>query len=234
MSLGFDYSPQAMAADIDPTKQWGAADLAHRLGNIPLTRVRLVPAPGTATEEDLIIANERKQGICELIDGALVEKPMGHYESYLTVILIGYLLDYLKVNPIGYVIGESGSTRFSSDQIRIPDISLFLWKNHIIKQVSKEKIGSQIPDLVVEVLSRGNSNEEMSSKLTEYLVAGVPLVWYIDPRVKQVKVFTSSTEPRVLTERNTLDGGSVLPGLAIDLAAFFAAGEGPPEAKSEM
>jgi hypothetical protein len=52
------------------------ADLLERLGGIAPDRVRFRPAPGTATEADVIAVRERHQRICELIDGVLVEKAM--------------------------------------------------------------------------------------------------------------------------------------------------------------
>ena len=52
------------------------ANLVERLGDVPLDRLRIPPAPGTATEKDLIAALEGPQKhICELVDGVLVEKP---------------------------------------------------------------------------------------------------------------------------------------------------------------
>ncbi len=58
-----------------------AADLLHRLGGIPASRVRLVPTPGTATEKDVIAVHDRTNRLCELVDGVLVEKVMGFDES---------------------------------------------------------------------------------------------------------------------------------------------------------
>ena len=57
------------------------ADLLHRLGGIPARRVRLVPTPGTATEQDVIKIHDRTNRLCELVDGVLVEKVMGFDES---------------------------------------------------------------------------------------------------------------------------------------------------------
>lgn len=37
------------------------------------------------------------------------------------------------------------------------------------------------PDLVVEVLSPGNTGLEVDEKLAEYLAAGVALVWIVNP-----------------------------------------------------
>jgi hypothetical protein len=61
------------------------ADLADRFGPLPPERIRMNPPPGIATEEDAIRINERKEGLCELIDGILLEKTMGWYESFLGV-----------------------------------------------------------------------------------------------------------------------------------------------------
>ncbi len=57
------------------------ADLLEHLGNIPPWRIRYHPPPGTATEADLLAV--LKERVCELIDGVLVEKPMGFKESML-------------------------------------------------------------------------------------------------------------------------------------------------------
>lgn len=51
-------------------------DIYQALGEIPLERIRMIPPPGTATEQDLLLNNENGDGLCELIDGILVEKAM--------------------------------------------------------------------------------------------------------------------------------------------------------------
>src|SRR5256885_666916 len=58
------------------------ADLVHELGDIPANRILLQPAPGTATEADLLRALDgANKVLCELVNGTLVEKPMGFQES---------------------------------------------------------------------------------------------------------------------------------------------------------
>src|SRR5262249_8918228 len=72
------------AAAAAPESMETLADLVDRLGEIPLERIRLHPPPGEATEEDLIAALEApRKRICELVDGVLVEKPMGTREAIL-------------------------------------------------------------------------------------------------------------------------------------------------------
>ena len=70
-------------ATIAPAEIKTLADLRQRLGGIPLERIWFHPAPGTATEKDVIAAEARENRLCELVDGTLVEKAMGFEESRL-------------------------------------------------------------------------------------------------------------------------------------------------------
>ncbi len=48
-------------------------------------------SPGTATERDVIAVHDRENRLCELVDGALVEKVMGFDESRFAILLGAYL-----------------------------------------------------------------------------------------------------------------------------------------------
>ena len=65
------------------TKGLTAADLLELFGPMPAGRIRTDPPPGTATEQDVIDIEARESRLCELVDGVLVEKTVGYYESYL-------------------------------------------------------------------------------------------------------------------------------------------------------
>jgi len=51
------------------------ADLLERLGGIPASRVRLVPTPGTATEQDVIDVHDRTNRLCEPVSSGSSELP---------------------------------------------------------------------------------------------------------------------------------------------------------------
>ena len=68
------------------------ADLLERFGAIPAARIRYDPTPGTATEQDVIALEARENRLFELVDGVLVEKAMGFYESFLAMRLVQFLL----------------------------------------------------------------------------------------------------------------------------------------------
>jgi Uma2 family endonuclease len=198
------------------------ADLLEKLGGVPPERVRMKPLPGTATEEDLIAIQDRENRNCELIDGVLVEKPLGYLESSLTLWIGGLLLGFLKEHDIGNLSGESGSTRLMPGLVRIPDISFISWDRLPNRMVPSEPILGLAPDLAVEVLSPSNTKREMDLKVREYFLAGVRLVWLVDPRKRTVRVYTAPDQSVRLTEGQTLDGGDVLPGLRLPLREVFA------------
>jgi Uma2 family endonuclease len=194
------------------------ADLLDALGNIPPQRIRMQPRPGTATEDDVIAIRASEKRLCELVDGVLVEKPLGYDESRLAVELIYALVDFLHRHDLGTAAGADGMMRLLGGLVRIPDVSFVLWE-HLPEDYGP--IAPFAPDLAVEVLSESNTPKEMERKLREYFAAGTQLVWYFDPAARTVTVYTSSHEFTVLDESQTLDGGEVLPGLAIPLRELF-------------
>lgn len=198
------------------------ADLLHSLGDIPAHRVRLHPAPGTATEIDVLRAEAHEDCLCELIDGTLVEKPMGFLESRLAIILGRLLLDFVERDDVGVIAGESGMVRLEFGRVRIPDLCFVSWHRLPHGELPADAILGIAPDLAIEILSEGNTAKEMEQKLIDYFAAGVRLVWYIDPQARTVRVYTSLRRSRLLHESDTLDGGKVLPGFSIPLKSLFA------------
>lgn len=204
-----------------PETDWTAADLFGRFGLIPLRRIHFHPAPGTATEQDVTEVHDRGGRPCELVDGVLLAKPVGFYESRLAMLLGHLLQTFLDTHDLGVIAGEAGMSRLKVGQVRIPDLSFVAWQKLSGHQIPSEPIPDLVPDLAVEVLSKGNTPEEMSRKLREYFAAGVCLVWYINPRRRSVEVFTNP-EPRVeLGPNDILDGGEVLPGFWLSLKSLW-------------
>jgi Uma2 family endonuclease len=107
--------------------------------------------------------------------------------------------------------------------VRIPDVSFFCWDKLPGRVLPSQPIPALVPDLAVEVLSETNSSQEMERKLREYFLAGVRLVWMIDPRKRMAEVYSAPDAPAAtLDETQALDGGNVLPGFTLALAELFA------------
>ena len=197
-------------------------DLLSQLGGIEPVRIRLNPPPGTATEADLIAVNARKLGICELIDGTLVEKGMGYTESNLAIILGAILWAFVRPRNLGLITGESGMMRLFPGQVRVPDLAFASWDRIPGRKRPEAAIAGFAPDLAVEILSRSNTRAEMTRQRSDDFAAGVRLVWEVDPRARTVAVSDSPDQSIILDATMTLDGGAVLPGFALPLADLFA------------
>lgn len=220
MSLLVAESESAVVASRPRT----VADLLHELGQISAERVRLQPAPGIATEEDLL-----RTQCCELIDGTLVELAMGFFESRLAVVLVFLFEQYLQSNPIGFTVGADGYTRLDGVGIRFPDVAVHLWECHRQRQVPMVSVSEVLPSLAVEVLSVGNTRAEMLRKQQEFLERGTELFWLCDPRKGIVEVTDSRGRTAVLGRDDVLTGDPVLPGFRLKVSDWFEQAEaGPP------
>lgn len=198
------------------------ADLVKRLGAIPLERIRLRPALGTATEEDVVAALEApRKRICELVDGVLVEKPVGTKESLLGLLIGHFLLAFLEENDFGLALGADGPVRLQLGLVRIPDVCFISWERLPGGELPEAPIAPVVPDLVIEVLSAGNTKAEMDRKLREYFQAGVRLAWLVQPRTQTAEVYTSPKKLRRVGKEQALDGGDVLPGFRLPLKQLF-------------
>jgi Uma2 family endonuclease len=200
-------------------------DLLKRLGNIPAGRVRLHPTPGTATEKDVLRILDRENRPCELVEGTLVEKTVGYEESALAVLIATFLNNFVRPRKLGIVTGADGTIRLFPGLVRIPDVAFASWSCFPDRKRPKARIPRLAPDLVVEVLSKGNTKAEMARKLREYFGVGVRLVWLVDPRKRTVRVYTAVDKSVLLSERQVLDGGAVLPGFELRLDELFVSDE---------
>jgi Uma2 family endonuclease len=197
-------------------------DLLDRLGGVPAERVRYHPLPGTATEQDVLDIEAREHIHCELVDGVLVEKPVGYEESYLAGLILTAINVFVSPGKLGIVTGEAGMLRLFPGLVRGPDVAFVSLDRLPGGKIPTDPIPSLVPDLAVEILSRGNTPREMDRKRREYFDAGVRLVWIVDPVVRTVAVYLPGAEPVVLQANQTLGGEPVLEGFTIELSALFA------------
>ena len=199
------------------------SDLLHQLGDIPPERVRLQSTPGTATEADVVAVHGREKRLCELVDGVLVEKTMGYYESYIMATLIRLIGNFVAAHDLGIVAGADGMMRLAPVLVRIPDVSFVSWEKLPGRRLPRQAIPALVPDLAVEILSEGNTPREMARQLDEYFSLGVRLVWLVNPMTESTEVHPSRHQSTVLDKSAALEGSVILPGFTLPLSALFPA-----------
>ena len=166
------------------------AEAFERFGAVPLSRVRFTPPPGLATEQDVIKIHDRENRLCELLDGTLVEKTVGNYESYLAGVLVRLLGAFVAEQNLGIILPPDGMLRLAPGLVRHPDVSFVSWQRLPARRVPHDAIWNLATDLATEIISKGNIREEMDRKLIDYFSAGVRLVWYIYPTACEVREST--------------------------------------------
>jgi Uma2 family endonuclease len=152
----------------------------------------------------------------ELVDGKIVMSPAGYRHGRVIIRLATRLAAFCGQHGLGDVLDSSTGFRLPSRNLRVPDVS-FVARGRV-SEPPPEGFAELAPDLVVEVLSPGDSPRLILDKVGEYLGAGARLVWVIDPETRGAAVYRSLTDVKRVPPAGTLDGEDVLPGFSCPLA----------------
>jgi len=196
------------------------ADHLVLLGGIPADRVHANPPPGSATINDWIAAVDRGD-VCELVDGTLVDRPMGFYESLLAVCIAKYISLASDNGRLGVTSGEQGFIRLGESQVRAPDVAFFLRANLPEGRLPSERVPAICPDIAVEILSSSNTMAEMAQKRKEYFQGGCRLVWMVDPGARNVAVYRSPFQAEIVGWDSYLVGDDILPEFRMLVSDLF-------------
>ena len=159
----------------------------------------------------------------ELIDGELfVSKAPGIIHQRPLGRLFYRLTNYLNDNPVGEVILGPGVVFDSYDAV-IPDL-LFVAAGR--EYIITDRGLIDAPDLVVEVLSPGETNSERDREIKRQLYSqrGVREYWIVDPQLKAIEVYRQ--QGNLLVLEATLRGSdaltsSLLPNFSCAVSEIF-------------
>jgi Uma2 family endonuclease len=150
----------------------------------------------------------------ELVAGKLrVMSPSGWRHGEVVDNITYWLGTYIRQHDLGRGFGaETGFLlKRDPDTVRAPDFA-FVAKEHLPKSKPKEAFWPGAPDLVVEVVSPGDTTGEVDEKIEEWLAAGCSAVWVVDPQLQTMTIYQSTTKVKVKTVGETLHGDPVVPG----------------------
>lgn len=145
---------------------------------------RFYPLQGDWTERDYLRLPDNTR--IELSNGRLEFLPMPSLSHQLIIAFVyEALVAYLaKSFPNAMVLFASVPVRLKPNQMREPDVLVVLAGR--TSQRFDEFV--EHPDLVVEVLSPSNRENDLVEKRSEYAEAGIPEYWIVDPQAKHITV----------------------------------------------
>lgn len=158
----------------------------------------------------------------ELVDGEIITKvsPTSPHSRAQKRLLI-LLNDQCEETNLGEVNPEWTVTlkRNGVDWVPVPDLT-YISIDRIPKSWDGQEPCPAIPQLVIEIISPGQSFGEMTSKATDYLRAGVHRVWVVDNQAQSVTVFGGNDFPQTFWVNDTISDVLLL-GFAISLTDIF-------------
>jgi len=149
----------------------------------------------------------------ELVHGQLVvREPAGYRHGEVAARLLASLYNFVDSHALGRVLtAETGFVlRRNPDTVRAADVAFV--RRERVPVPPPGGFAEIPPDLVIEVLSPNDRPGEVLSKIGDWLAAGVPLVWLIDPQRGDARVYRADGTQNHLGEQDSLDGESVVPG----------------------
>ncbi len=161
----------------------------------------------------------------ELIDGEHFVTPSPNTKHQQTSGTLFFLIrTWLEEHPIGRIFSAPYDVVFSDFDIVEPDL-LYL-SNERAAQVITPLHAKGVPELVVEIASRGTRKRDETIKRRLYERVGVSEYWIVDPEIDVIRVHRRDGERfgrpvEVSREAGDVLTTTLLPGLDLPLARIF-------------
>ncbi len=148
----------------------------------------------------------------ELVRGEVITMPPPGAMHGVCCLKVGRRIgNFVEDNDRGTVTCNDAGfvTERDPDSVRGPDVAFWSKERLQVIPIGYIEIA---PDMLVEVLSPGNTSRQIWAKLKEYFARGVRLVWVLAPEDRTLTIYRTLDEGRVLHETATVTGEDVLPG----------------------
>jgi Uma2 family endonuclease len=107
----------------------------------------------------------------------------------------------------------------NQDWVPIPDLT-YVSYNRLPADWLKDEACPVTPELVIEIISPGQTFGDMAEKATDYLKAGVARVWVVDTKARTITVFAPTSFPITYRDHQIITD-ELLPELEITPNAIF-------------
>ena len=161
----------------------------------------------------------------ELIDGEhyVTPSPNTKHQRVLGT-LHGLIWSHLQTHPLGDVFLAPFDVVFSFFDIVEPDL-LYLSHERAAIALTPDNVKG-VPELVVEIVSKGTSKRDETIKRRLYERAGVSEYWLVDPVAETIRVYRRDGARfgrplELLRQAGDVLATPHLPGLTLPLARIF-------------
>lgn len=177
----------------------------------------------TLTAEEFLALpdNDRRS---ELIAGRIIEMPPpGFRHGYVCSLIVRRIGRYLDQHDMGRLCSNDSGviTARVPDSVRGPDVVYYSY-DRLPASESPEGYPDLAPDLTFDVKSPSESWNDLLTKVTELLRAGVDTVCLVDPDRQLAQVYRSQEPVRIVNADGVLEFPEILPGFRVTLAELLA------------
>lgn len=159
----------------------------------------------------------------ELIRGEICETmPSGGRHGETVVNIVIPMGSHIKLHSLGRLAASDSGVLLERDPdtVREPDIA-FISAERLPLDVEVYGYYEVVPDLIVEVISPGDSAREVMDKALMWLSYGARMVWTVNPESRSVDVYRVGERTVTLSECDMLDGLDVVPGFTCAVGEIF-------------
>lgn len=160
----------------------------------------------------------------ELWEGELRKVPgAGGEASHIAGLIFVLLWPFVKARNLGLLTTADGSYILRHDPLTVvvPDVAFVRWER-LPGRTHPTGYVPVPPDLAIGVRSPTDRRADIDDKLARYRMAGVPLVWWVDPQHRTVAVYRHGALVAELGEGDLLDGEDILPGFTLPVSDIFS------------
>jgi Uma2 family endonuclease len=159
----------------------------------------------------------------ELVRGRIIELPPPDRRHGRVCLKTGRILDvFVEEHDLGRVMSNDSGviTERDPDTVRGADVAYYSYAR-LPRGPLAPGYGPEVPELIFEVRSPGDTWREIHLKVGEYLLAGVLKVVVLDPASRRAHIYSSDEPPEILGSEEELTLPGLLEGFRVPVHRFF-------------
>lgn len=176
------------------------------------------------TAEEFMAMPEPIDKRIELVRGEVVERqlhtiPQATVSTHLFVMLDDFVQeqndDIVFISGLGYLL------RRDPDSVRMADLSYVRNGRRMMCEIDGDSFWPTSPDLAIKIVGIYDLAYDVHERARDFLQAGTRLFWVLHVRTQTIQVYRQDSTSQWLERDDELDGGDVLPGFRVSVAAVF-------------